>query len=399
MLGLFLTVIGISFLISKDRQQPAKIEQPLSTPAIQATIEMPPPEVPWTEHTIEKGESLAIIFSNLGLSPAHLHQVTQEIAHPQELEKLLPGKKLNVRINQEQLLELIYEKNESEYFHITQVDHTFTSSLVQYEYTPVIKTAHVVIEDSLFLSGRRAGLSQGLIMELAEIFAWDIDFTLDIRSNDKIDVLFVEKHKDGIKFKDGPILAAEFHNQGRVIQAYRYEVPGQGTQYYDKNGKSMRKSFLRSPIDFARVSSNFNLRRKHPVLNKIRAHRGVDYAANRGTPIKATSHGTIEFKGQKGGYGNTIIIRHGSSYSTLYAHLSKFANGIYKNARVKQGQVIGYVGSTGLATGPHLHYEFRIGGKHKNPLKVKFPEAYTLSQEELTTFQQASAQMDQKLRL
>jgi murein DD-endopeptidase MepM/ murein hydrolase activator NlpD len=188
-------------------------------------------------------------------------------------------------------------------------------------------------------------------------------------------MIYEEKFKDGVKVQDGAILAAEFVNQGKSFRAVRYTHADGYTDYYNDTGYSMRKAFLRTPVNFTRISSGFSLGRKHPVLNTIRAHRGVDYAAPAGTPIKATGAGIVTFSGYKGGYGNVVILRHGEKYSTLYGHMSRFAKGISTGKRIKQGQTIGYVGMTGLATGPHLHYEFHVNGVHRNPLTVELPKA------------------------
>ena len=224
-------------------------------------------------------------------------------------------------------------------------------------------------------------------MALAGIFGWDIDFALDIRQGDSFTVMYEELLLDGEKVGDGNIIAAEFINDDRTYRAYRYTDSKEKTEYYSPDGKSMRKPFMRTPVDLARISSRFNLRRKHPVLNKIRAHKGVDYAAATGTAIKATGDGKVVHRGRKGGYGNTIILRHGNTYTTLYAHMSKYARKTGVGSRVKQGQIIGYIGSTGLATGPHLHYEFRVNGVHRNPLKVKLPSAKPLPESEMGRFQ------------
>ena len=241
--------------------------------------------------------------------------------------------------------------------------------------------ASAVIDNSLFQAAQEAGLSDSLTMELAGIFAWDIDFALDIRKGDEFTVLYEEQYLDGENIGEDSIIAAEFINRGEKHHAIRYTDESGNTDYYALDGKSMRKTFLRTPVEFSRISSRFSLGRKHPILNKIRAHKGVDYAAARGTPIKTTGNGKIAFLGKKGGYGNTIVIQQGSHYSTLYAHMSKFRSGLKTGSHVKQGQTIGYVGSTGLATGPHLHYEFRIDGVHRNPLTVKLPGAQPLAKQ------------------
>ena len=205
-------------------------------------------------------------------------------------------------------------------------------------------------------------------------------------AGDRFALVFEEQFKDGEKIGEGPILAAEFTNRGRRIRTVRYVDPTGHTEYFSADGRSMRKAFLRTPVNFTRISSRFSFNRRHPILHKMRAHRGVDYAAPRGTAVKASGDGRVVFAGRNGGYGRTVILKHGSTYTTLYSHLARFAKGIRSGKRVGQGQVIGYVGSTGLATGPHLHYEFRVRGVHRDPLKVKLPQAAPLAEEYLADF-------------
>jgi murein DD-endopeptidase MepM/ murein hydrolase activator NlpD len=245
----------------------------------------------------------------------------------------------------------------------------------------------VSIRDSLFSAGQTAGLSDKLIMRLVEMFRWDIDFALDIRDGDRFAVLYEEVFRNGVKVMDGEILAAEFINQGRRYRAVRFVNPQGRADYYTEDGKALRKAFLRTPVEFTRISSHFNLRRRHPVLHTIRAHRGVDYVAPQGTPVRATADGRVRFMGTKGGYGNTVVLDYSGNYSTLYAHLSRFVPKLRTGQGVRQGQVIGYVGSTGLATGPHLHYEFLVNGVHHDPLTVKLPGALPLPPPQVAVFE------------
>ena len=228
-------------------------------------------------------------------------------------------------------------------------------------------------------------------MELAGIFGWDIDFALEIRAGDQFRVLYEEHYLDGEKLRDGPILAAEFTNRGQTHTAVRYADKDGEVGYYDVDGASKRRAFIRTPIKFARISSRYNPRRWHPVLKRWRSHKGVDYAAPKGTPVKATGDGRVVFRGGKSGYGKTVIIEHAGKYTTLYAHLNGYSKRSAKGKRVKQGQVIGYVGKTGLATGPHLHYEFRVNGKHRDPLRVKLPKSLSLAKSELSAFRKQTA--------
>jgi murein DD-endopeptidase MepM/ murein hydrolase activator NlpD len=223
-------------------------------------------------------------------------------------------------------------------------------------------------------------------MQLSEIFAWDIDFALNLRKNDQITVVYEKLFVDDKEIGTGNIISAEFVNQGHSYTAVRFEDVQGNASYFSPDGKSMRKPFLRTPVNFARISSHFNLKRRHPVLNRIRAHKGVDYAAKTGTPVKTTGDGKIIYRGRKGGYGRVVIVQHGKSYRTLYAHLSNYRKGQKVGSRVKQGQTIGYIGKSGLATGPHLHYEFRVNGVHRNPLTVKLPHTDPIKKSLLAEF-------------
>jgi murein DD-endopeptidase MepM/ murein hydrolase activator NlpD len=353
----------------------------------------------WITTTIRNGDNLSLIFGRLGISAQELHNVLALGGETQTLKNLFPGEEIRLQTGPAgEVLALTYDMDESHTLWVLRSQNSFTSHVVAHPLEKRITQASGAISDSLFLSSQRAGLSDNLTMALAGIFGWDIDFSLDIRDGDRFSVIYEEVYKNGEKLRDGDILAAEFVNRGQVFRAVRYATANGNAQYYSPTGKSLRKAFLRSPVAFTRVSSGFSLGRLHPILNKIRAHKGVDYAAPIGTPVKSTGDGKIVFRGVKGGYGNAVIIQHGSRYSTLYGHLSGFARGMSVGSRVNQGQVIGYVGMTGLATGPHLHYEFRIDGVHRNPLTVAFPDAAPLTAQQLAGFTQQSlpylAQLD-----
>lgn len=223
-------------------------------------------------------------------------------------------------------------------------------------------TAHGIITSTLEAAGEEAGLSEDLLNQLTTIFAWDIDFATNLHRGDQFTVVYEQDVLDNQQ-----IIAAEFVTQGHTLTAVRYTDDDGNSNYYTPEGKAMRKAFLSTPVDYARISSHFDANRRHPILNRIRAHKGVDYAARTGTPVKASGDGKIAFLGRRGGYGQVIIIKHGERYETLYAHLSEFKRDLLEGDEVNQGDVIGYVGQTGLATGPHLHYEFRVDGEHTNP--------------------------------
>ncbi len=372
------------------------------------TLDPPPAPAPldtshlkgeWKTVTVQPGDSLARLFSREELSPQELHRATSNEEVARRLKKIFPGDELKLRIHEGELTELVYEFDLGQSLHLTRGEDGFQSEIIEKTLERRTTQASATISDSLFLSAQAAGLSDKLTMELAGIFGWDIDFALDIRQGDSFTVLYEELYLDGEKVRDGRIIAAEFINQGKPFQAIYYETKKGEGDYYTPEGRSMRKAFLRTPVAFSRISSRFNLKRKHPVLNKIRAHKGVDYAAATGTPIKATGDGKVIHKGTKGGYGRTVIIQNGSRYTTLFAHMSKYARGIRKGARVKQGQIIGYVGSSGLATGPHLHYEFRVDGAVRNPLTVKLPSAEPLPKTQLPAFTMRANQLIARLDL
>ena len=344
------------------------------------------PTPDWVDINIKGGDTMAQIFNRHGLSPRDLHDILNSTEAATALKQLRPDQTISLRMDGRDLHALKFDLDLTQTLLVTKQAGNFAGEIVTTELESQVKQTEGIINDSLFLAGQAAGLSDKLIMQLIDIYGWDIDFILDIRKGDSFKVIYEEKYKNREKVGNGPVLAAEFNNRDRKIRAVRYERDNGQVDYYNGTGTNMRKAFLRNPLKFSRVSSHFNLRRKHPVLNRIRAHKGVDYAASTGTPIKVTGDGTIQFLGNKGGYGKTIIVKHGGKYSTLYAHLSRYKKGLKRARTVNQGQVIGYVGKTGLATGPHLHYEFRVNNRHHNPLMVKLPGAENVPPAEMNKF-------------
>ncbi len=342
---------------------------------------------------IENGDSLSLLFRRLGLSPQDLRNIVTLSKQTATLKKLIPGQTISFLVDDDQLQALEFDLDLTKTLRVTRGENGFASEITTTELERRIKQMEGVINDSLFLAGQEAGLSDNLIMQLVAIYGWDIDFALDIRRGDSFKVVYEEKYKKREKVADGPILAAEFTNQDKTIRAVRHQQGNGQAGYYTEDGMSMRKAFLRTPLKFSRISSHFNLRRKHPILNKIRAHRGVDYAAPTGTPVKATGAGVVHHVGNKGGYGKTVIIRHGGKYSTLYAHLSRYKKGLRRGRSVNQGEIIGYVGKSGLATGPHLHYEFLVHGAHRNPLTVALPIAESISASEMDQFKARTSRL------
>lgn len=347
----------------------------------------PPPALERRTVRVGNGDSLYSIFKRNGLPLADLATIVKAGKDTRRLTRLLPGQQLEFRLTADNSVSsLVHYLDETRSLHVRRNGVGFDSKLIDVPLDRHLATATGSIDASLFVAGQRAGLSNKIIMQLVEIFGWDVDFALDIRSGDRFALVYEELYKNGKKLKDGNILVAMFTNQGRTTRVVRYEYADGRSAYFTPDGVSIRKAFLRSPVNYTRISSRFSLKRKHPKLHKFRAHRGVDYAAARGTPIKAAGDGKIDFIGRKGGYGKTIVLRHGAIYTTLYAHMSRFARGMRRGKRVSQGQTIGYIGSTGLATGPHLHYEFRVRGMHRNPLRVKLPRAAPIEKEHRQDF-------------
>ncbi|MEE1951172.1 peptidoglycan DD-metalloendopeptidase family protein [Pseudomonas alcaligenes] len=351
--------------------------------------------------TVASGDTLSTVFSRVGLDANALHEAIGSSKEAKRFGRLHVGQVLEFKLTADGKLERLGSKlSDLESISLTRSDNgfSFKRELVK----PDVRTtyAHGVINSSLFLSAKRAGLSHSLTMDLANVFGYDIDFAQDIREGDEFEVIYEEHVVGNKQVGSGNILSARFTNRGKTYTAVRYTSKQGVTSYYNADGMSMRKAFIRTPVDFARISSKFSMGRRHPILNKIRAHKGVDYAAPRGTPIKAAGDGRIMLAGRRGGYGNTVIIQHGNSYRTLYGHMQGFAKGIRNGVSVKQGQIIGYIGTTGLSTGPHLHYEFQVNGRHVDPLSQKLPMADPIARNEKQRFLQQSkplmARMDQE---
>lgn len=351
--------------------------------------------------TVANGDTLSTVFAKVGLGGQDVHNVLDSSKEAKQLSRLNIGQVLEFTMTADGRLDSLTTKVSAlETLTLTQRDGRY--SLAKEKAKPVLRERYArgTIDSSLFLAASRAGLPQSMTFDLANIFGYDIDFAMDLRKGDEFEVIYEDKHVDGKKVGNGNILAARFVNRGKTYTAVRYVDKQGSASYYTAAGDSMRKAFIRTPVEFARISSRFSNGRMHPVLHKMRAHKGVDYAAPRGTPIKATGDGKVILAGVKGGYGNTIIVQHGNRYRTLYAHMQGFAKGVKSGTTVRQGQVIGYIGATGLATGPHLHYEFHVNGIHVDPLGEKLPMADPIAGNEKQRFMQRAqplmARMDQE---
>lgn len=327
------------------------------------------------EVIVGSNDTLERIFRRLELSLADLASLRSMPELRAHLDRLRPGDLLRFNLKGDEFVGLERPLSASDTLKVERAADGFASDLVVNPLERELRTTRGVITNSLFRAAEEAGLQDATALKIAEIFAWDIDFVLDIQPGDGFAVTYESLNQDGAPVGDGDILAVEFVNAGRRYRAVRYTPSDGEPAYFTPDGASLRKAFLRAPVEFSRISSRFNPSRRHPVLNRIRAHRGVDYAAPIGTPVRAAGDGRVHFVGQQGGYGKVIELSHAGSVLTVYGHLSRFSKGLSRGDRVRQGDVIGYVGMTGLATGPHLHYEYRVRGVHMNPQTVPLPTA------------------------
>ena len=347
--------------------------------------------------TVGQGETLEGLFRRHALSLGDLSVMVRLPQAADHLRILLPGDEVLVNHEEGRVTSLAREIDEINLLKITREAQGFTAEIIKREVESRLVNAHGIIQRSLFEAAQGAGIADSVTMNMAGIFQWDIDFIQDVRIGDRFTIIYEELWRDGIKLTDGNIIAAEFINQNTPFRAARFLGITDGTaDYFTPEGLSVRKAFTRAPVDFTRISSNFDPNRRHPVLNTIRAHRGVDYAAPTGTPIKAAGDGKVIFRSARNGYGNTVILQHGGNITTLYAHMSRFAS-IRVGSRVAQGQTIGFVGMSGLATGPHLHYEYRVNEVHRNPRTVALPPADPISSEYREEFDNLTAPLWRQL--
>jgi murein DD-endopeptidase MepM/ murein hydrolase activator NlpD len=352
----------------------------------------------WQVVTVRRNETLGNIFERLGLGQNAVYEAVSVSDKTQELAKIFPGEQIAFLIVDGKLQGLQFDASEAERVVLSRVAGSLEQHLISRRLETRLRFATAEISSSLFNAGQQAEISDLTVMKLAEAFNYDIDFAGDIQPGDRFAIVFEEIWRDGEKLRDGNILAAMFVNGGKRFEIYRFTDANGRSDFYGADGRSRAKAFIRTPLEFTRISSRFSLGRKHPILGRMRAHRGVDYAAPTGTPIKATGNGTVSFLGWQNGYGNVITLKHGNQYTTVYGHMSRFAKGLKRGSKVDQNQVIGYVGMTGLATGPHLHYEFRVGGQHRDPLSVDLPVADPLGSKQLAQFKLQTAPLIAQLR-
>lgn len=400
----FIIVPGWAAVVGREETDSSKplreirLELPTATAVLESAATAAPE---WTALTVASGQTLGRIFADLGLPASLMHRLISESPQGQALTRLRAGQRLELlRAPDGGALEAI-RFDATETARIT-IRMDGTRVVTQTSERPIERRVRVgsgTVESSLFAAGDDAGIGDATIIQMAKVLGYDIDFARDIRRGDRFSVIYEEIYQEGERLRGGEILAVTFVNAGKRHTAIRHPGAGGQVEYYTADGRPMRKAFLRTPVEFSRISSRFSLGRKHPILGRMRAHRGVDYAAPTGTPIMASGNGVVTFRGWQSGYGNTVIIDHGNRKTTLYAHLSRFAGDVRKGQRVRQGQTIGFVGMTGLATGPHLHYEFRINGVHRDPLTVVLPPADPLTGKALADFRLTAAPLVAKLDL
>jgi murein DD-endopeptidase MepM/ murein hydrolase activator NlpD len=329
---------------------------------------------------VSRNDTLDSIFRRLSVSVQDLAAVRGLPGIRASLDRLRPGDVITLRHVNGDLLSLTRRVSETETLSVERGDPA-AAFRAEVTTTPLEARSGPLrgrIESSLFEAVNASGASDGVAVQLAELFRYDVDFAQELQRGDEFTLVVERLYRDGQFLRYGDIIAAEFTNAGHTYRAVRYTLPDGTTEYYTPDGKSLRRAFLKSPLPFSRISSGFGVR-WHPVLNRVKAHKGVDYAAPTGTPVRAAGNGRVAFRGVKGGYGNVIILRHGNGVETLYGHLSRFSKGLFVGKVVRQGDIIGAVGMTGMATGPHLHYEYRVNGVHKNPAKLKFVNADPIS--------------------
>jgi murein DD-endopeptidase MepM/ murein hydrolase activator NlpD len=334
----------------------------------------------WQGDQVRRDDTLASLLQRLNITNTEaIDFLRYDPAAKPFSSQLRPGRSIQAQVNHDgKLLNLEYEIDSNSLLHIehTASGYEATKTTLALEPRKILKSAE--INSSLFAATDGANIPDSIAIQIAEIFSSEIDFHSDLRKGDHFSVIYEANYNNGELIKTGQVLATEFTNNGKIHRALMYRNPEGKVGYYTPEGKSLHKSFLRSPLEFTRISSGFSLGRFHPVLQKMRAHKGVDFAAPTGTRIKASSDGVVKFVGKKGGYGNVIILQHQNGISTVYGHLSRFVAGLRTGMKVSQGEIIGFVGMTGLATGPHLHYELLLNGKHRDPMKVALPVAASI---------------------
>ena len=390
-ISILIIVLAVGFFASRTNLHFIQRQNTAPDPAV---VQQPCKEICGT---VKKGETLSDIFKKYRLDMGELFKLKEASADVHSLRYLYPGRTYRITVNDDnQINSFMYWMNDDNILNIWRSESGFSAEKKCVEYEKRTQYIGGVIKDNLVSSIGEGGENLKLALQLSDIYAWDIDFNTDLRNGDEFRIAVERLYLDGEFKKYGDILFAEFTNQGETYNAYRFTYKGE-TDYFDSDGKSLRRTFLKAPLSFRRISSGFSRHRYHPILKIYRPHHGLDYAAPRGTPVSAVGDGTIVFSGRRGQYGKFVIIGHPNGWKTCYGHLSRIAKNMRRGKKIRQGQIIGYVGSTGLATGPHLHYEVRIHNKPVNPLALKLPQERSVPAEFFAEFRDFKTQMDSRI--
>ena len=399
-LTIVLVSLGVLFLSIGAREKPSRENSPTVTyPGRFTEKKNFRQSVRSVTHVVERGDSLYQILLSHGAEVREVGELLAACKSLAELQRLRPGELLNLffRGDSQELTKVRYHDSTGKVLTLAHGDHGWITSRYAEPLVIAPALARGTIRDSLYQSAMDEKIDFELALELADIFAWDIDFFVDLRPGDNYTFLYEQKYKEGTLVGNGRITAAQFHNDSTRHLAYYYEVPGRAADYYDHEGKSLRKQFLKSPLRYSHISSGYSRRRLHPILKIYRPHPGIDYAAPAGTPVASVGDGRVIFKGWKNGYGRYIALRHNNLYTTTYGHLSRFAVKLKVGSNVKQGEVIGYVGASGLASGPHLDFRMKKNGSFVNPLKMRFPAARPVPESHMEEFKKRVAYLEEML--
>ncbi|MGO9445935.1 MAG: peptidoglycan DD-metalloendopeptidase family protein [Thiobacillaceae bacterium] len=401
--GSILPFLGVvtAFGIAPDTQTQTQPRH-LVAETLAVSIQTPPPNaLEFTrEDKVQPGETIAGLLARMQVSDEDTQRIMSGVAAEAGLNRLRSGQTLQSNVMEDgSLVNLSFVDGDGQTVTIKRQAGAFAvdKSIAALETRVVMRSGK--IQSSLYAASDAAGLPDSVTDKMAELFSTDIDFHQDLRKGDTFSVIYSQNARNGQLLGDSKVLAAEFVNAGKVYRAVLFRDALGHEDYYTPDGQSLKKAFLRSPLPFSRITSGFTMARFHPILKKWRAHKGIDYAAPSGTPVKSMSDGTIEFIGRQHGYGNLLVIKHFGPYSTAYGHLSRFATGLHRGSHVSQGQIVAFVGMTGLATGPHLHYEFRVNGVQRNPLAMNLPISQPLSTSNRARFAQTAQPWIARLNL
>ena len=354
----------------------------------------------WREERIARGDTIGSVLARLSVADPAAQEFLRTNAAARAVYQLKPGKSLRVQTDDSgRLLALSYLTQSGDVLAVRRAAAGFVAQSALPQATVRLELRAGEIRSSLFAAADAVGLPDAVTGQIADVFSGDVDFHHDLRRGDRFSVVYEMRDVDGHPTGTGKVLAVEFVNKGRAMRAFLWRGADGSEGYYAEDGKSLRKAFLRSPLEFTRVTSGFSQARMHPFMQIWRAHKGVDFAAPSGTPVRAAGDGKVSVAGRQGGYGNVVMLQHAGAYSTVYAHLSRFASGIKPGAQVAQGELIGYVGQTGWATGPHLHYEFRVSNDQRDPLTIALPNAQPIPAIDHATFVESVAPLASQLSL